>query len=66
MSSTYNGEPVALINVEDKYRLNKGEVVELLYGTKDSAHPNVAEVLHEFGEIYLGGTVRLVKRPRHV
>lgn len=55
-----------MINVEDKYRLNKGEVVELLYGTKDSAHPNVAEVLHEFGEIYLGGTVRLVKRPRHV
>jgi len=62
---THGGEPVALLNVEDIFKLDKGDLASSVYGTKDPGHPNVAEILHEFGEVSLGGRVRLVGRVQH-
>jgi len=59
--SGLNGEPFAIVEVEDKFRLDRSEFAEKVYGSKDQAHPNVAD-LSEYGEVALGGRVRLIAR----
>lgn len=55
------GEPFAVVELEEKFRFDRSEYAEKVYGTKDAAHPNVAD-LAEFGEVALAGRVRLIRR----
>jgi sulfate adenylyltransferase len=50
---------IGLLRVEDKFALDRGAVASAAYGTKDPAHPNVADLL-ALGESALGGPIQLV------
>ncbi|MEM3857213.1 MAG: sulfate adenylyltransferase, partial [Thermoprotei archaeon] len=54
--SGLNGEPFALISVEEKYVIDRGEFAQKVYGTKDLAHPNVSD-LHQTGTTAVAGKV---------
>src|SRR5579885_1565522 len=55
------GEPFALLEVEQKYRIDRTVMAEKVYGTKDTAHPNVAE-LYSMGEIAIAGKITLIRK----
>jgi len=55
------GHPFALLEVEQKYRINRSEMAEKVYGTTDTAHPNVAD-LYSMGEIAIAGKITLIRR----
>ncbi|MEM0120523.1 MAG: sulfate adenylyltransferase [Thermoprotei archaeon] len=54
-------KPFALLELEEKFRFDKSSYSEKVYSTKDTAHPNVAD-LAEFGDVALAGKVRLIRR----
>lgn len=55
------GEPFALVEVEEKYVVDRGEFAQKVYGTKDPAHPNVAD-LAATGETAVAGRVTCIGR----
>jgi sulfate adenylyltransferase len=58
------GIPVALIRVEEKFRISREEIARKIYGTTDTAHPNVSDLL-QMGETAVSGKVQLVRRTEH-
>lgn len=54
-----DGQPVAVLTVEDIYDYNKEEFCRQVYGTTEAGHPGVARVL-QMKEVLLGGTVDLL------
>jgi sulfate adenylyltransferase len=57
---TYEGQPVALFHLREKYTFNKKEMAQHVFGTTEEKHPGVAN-LYASGSVFLGGTVRLIK-----
>ncbi len=55
------GAPFALLHVSEVFGYDKGEVAERAFGTKDPAHPNVADLLNA-GPRAVGGRVELLQR----
>ncbi len=53
--------PVAVLHVEEKYRIDRGAIARSTYGTDDPKHPNVAD-LFAGGEVALAGKVDLLRR----
>ncbi len=53
--------PIALVTVEERFRLDRSELARRTYGTDDPAHPNVADVLRQ-GEWAWSGPVSLLRR----
>jgi len=53
--------PFALLEVEQKYKINRSEMAEKVYGTTDTAHPNVAD-LYSMGEFAIAGKITLIRR----
>lgn len=58
------GTPLAILNVEEKYKANKELEAEQVYKTKEEAHPGVAAIMKQ-GNIYLGGTVDVLNRVKY-
>ncbi len=54
------GEPFAILHVEDKYYLDKQNHVDHVYGTKDPAHPGVARTMG-MNPVLIGGKINLFK-----
>ncbi|MCK5290593.1 MAG: sulfate adenylyltransferase [Thermoplasmata archaeon] len=50
----------ALLRIEEKYRFNKKEIAEKVFGTNDPQHPGVARTLN-LEDVFLGGDIDLVK-----
>ncbi len=50
----------ALLRIEEKYRFNKKEIAEKVFGTKDPQHPGVARTLN-LEDVFLGGDIDLVE-----
>ncbi len=73
-SSLKNGQDVALVDSSDTaiailhltdiYDYDKEKEAELVYGTKDSAHPGV-KYLNDCGDRLLGGKITMLERPSH-
>jgi len=59
-----DGEFLAVLELEEKYRPDKRMEAEKVLLTADEAHPGVA-YLGSIGDVYLGGPIHLVHRPRH-
>lgn len=57
----YNSQSVALLQIEEMYRLDKKELAEKVYGTTDGAHPDVRK-MDQMGDIALAGRVDLLNR----
>ena len=53
--------PVAILHVEEKFRLDRAAIARSTYGTEDPKHPNVADLLAA-GEVALAGPIDLVDR----
>ncbi|MEM0117363.1 MAG: sulfate adenylyltransferase [Conexivisphaerales archaeon] len=56
-----NGQPFAVLHVEQVFRLDRAEMAEKVYSTKDPLHPNVAD-LYSMGERAVAGKVKLLRR----
>lgn len=52
----YKGEPLAMVDVSEKYNYDQEEVIEGLYGTTDTDHPGV-RMYQEKGDIFVGGEI---------
>ena len=57
-----NGDPVAVMNVTDRYGYDKERYAQHVFGTTDSAHPGVAGLL-EREDTLLGGVIDLIAEP---
>ena len=55
------GEPFGILNLREKYSINKKEYARKLYGTNDLTHPGVRAV-YAMNPILLGGTVSVFRR----
>ncbi|AVK62333.1 sulfate adenylyltransferase [Lactobacillus sp. CBA3605] len=61
---TADGTIYGTLLVEDKYVPDKQLEAQNVYGTTEVAHPGVKR-LFENGDVYLGGAVKLLKKPTH-
>ncbi len=59
---TYQGEAVALFELEDKFIPDKKGWVKAVFGTTDEKHPGV-ERIYKKNDVLLGGNIDLLKRP---
>ncbi len=59
---TYNGEAVALLEIEDIFVPEKKHWTKSVFGTTDEKHPGVARIAKQDG-VLLGGKIDLLKRP---
>jgi len=57
-----DNKPIAVMEVEDVFRLNKLEVANTVFGTIDTNHPGVKR-LFEKGDYCIGGKIKLLNRP---
>jgi len=57
------GEPIAIMQVEDKYKVDKELEADRVLQTTDPAHPGV-KYLNSISDVYLGGQVWLFQRKR--
>ncbi|MFX0116722.1 MAG: sulfate adenylyltransferase [Candidatus Hodarchaeota archaeon] len=58
----FNGEPLALLHIEEKYSFDNDELANGTFGTLNSTHPGVAMV-KAMGEIFLSGKIDLINEP---
>lgn len=56
-------EFVATLEIEEKWRYDKKDRVQKLFGTTDEHHPGVRKVYDRMGEVSLAGELTLFKRP---
>ena len=56
-----NDEILAVIDISDKYKIDKEKEALKVYGTTETAHPGVA-YLYSTGDTLIGGEVTLIKR----
>ena len=52
--------PVAVLQVEEKYRYDKNRLAQQTFGTLDVAHPGVANV-QAMGDVLIGGKVNIME-----
>lgn len=57
----YNGKPIAILHLEEKYRFDKKEMSKQVYGTVDPAHPD-ARKIEQMGDSILSGKIDLLNR----
>ncbi len=60
---TAGGTPLAILEVQDRYAVDRGEEARAVYRTDDVAHPGVA-ALSAAREVRLGGPVRVLELPK--
>lgn len=60
----YGGVPVAILQVDDRYRPDKEREATRVYGTRDCNHPGVKRLLSQ-PNTYLGGPITLLERQPH-
>jgi sulfate adenylyltransferase len=56
-----DGAPVALMTVEDRYRVDRAWEARHVFGTEDPRHPGVARLLRQ-PDVYVGGPVQVIGR----
>jgi len=55
----YHGKPVAIMEVEEAYPYDRGELAQKVFGTTDLTHPGVAKVAG-MKELLAGGKISLI------
>jgi sulfate adenylyltransferase len=55
------GKAIALLTIEEEFRLDRSAIARGVYGTEDPAHPNVADLLAA-GETAWAGPITLLRR----
>ena len=57
-----SGEPLAVLDLEERFEYDKQTEADKIYRTKDEAHPGVA-ALYAQGDVLLAGRVSVFRRP---
>lgn len=57
-----DGEPVAILAVEDIFDYDREGRAQKLFGTTDRKHPGVDSIYRRMGDTSLGGTLHMLKR----
>jgi len=57
----YDGKPIAIFHLEERYRFDKKELAKQVYGTIDPAHSDVKKIEH-MGDFLLSGRISLLER----
>ncbi|PWN46399.1 putative sulfate adenylyltransferase [Ceraceosorus guamensis] len=57
--------PIAILTVSDLYPAKKQEEAAKVFGKDDRAHPAVAYLHDNVKELYVGGAVQAISRPRY-
>ena len=60
---TYDGNPMAIMEVEEIYKYDKKEICQYVYGTTEEKHPGCART-YKYKDNFLGGKITLVNRPK--
>ncbi len=60
---TFNGNPLAIFEIEEVFTYDNAEMAQDVYGTKDEKHPGVNRTL-AYKDKFLGGRVTLVNLPK--
>jgi len=58
---TYEGTPVAILYVDDKYIFNKRVLAEAVFATTDREHPGVAKA-YSMKDMLIGGKIDLIEK----
>jgi sulfate adenylyltransferase len=58
------GDVLGVLHLEEKYEVDKEHEAKMVLQTADEAHPGV-QYLATVGNVYLGGAVSVIARPRH-
>lgn len=56
----FQGRPIGVLHLEDKFTYDKRELAERVYGVHDAHHPDI-EKIQLSGEVALGGRVKLIQ-----
>jgi len=56
--------PLAIMDIEDCYRVDHDHEARMVLRTTDSAHPGV-QYLRSISPVYLGGKIHVIAQPRH-
>lgn len=59
------GFMLAILNVQDIWKVDKKQEAELVFGTQDAAHPGVHYLNNEINGYYLGGKITGLHEPIH-
>ena len=59
------GVILAMMTISDKWMPDKAREAELVYGRDDLAHPAVAYLHQQAGDVYLGGQIKGLQPPTH-
>lgn len=60
--SSEQGEPVAILEIEDIFDYDREHRAQSLFGTTDRNHPGVDSIYRRMGKTALGGSLRLLGR----
>lgn len=60
---TFQGQPLATLDIEDIYSYDKEFLAKQVYGTTDAKHPGVKRT-YAYKDRFLGGQITLVNPPR--
>ena len=60
---TYQGQPLATLDVEEIYAYDKEHMARMVYGTADENHPGVRRT-YAYKDRFLGGNVTLINPPK--
>jgi sulfate adenylyltransferase len=58
------GEVLGVLDLEEKFAVDKEQEAEKVLLTTDESHPGV-QYLKTIGAVYLGGPITLIQRPKH-
>lgn len=59
------GFMLAVLHVEDVWRIDKNREAQLVFGTNDPAHPGVFHLMNRVASHYIGGTIEGIQLPIH-
>lgn len=57
----WTDKPFAILHLEEKFKYDKKEFAQQVYGTTEEAHPNVKDIYSNAGDIALGGKIDLFR-----
>lgn len=59
------GTPLAVLDISDLYRPDRSVEAQQVFGTTDTTHPGVADLLNRSNPVYVGGRLTGIEAPTH-
>ena len=56
---------LGVLHIEDMWPVDKDKEATLVFGTTDTDHPGVRQLVHKVGDRYIGGSLEVLSLPLH-